>query len=94
MFFGLFSNYMKSTPNYKDEVNIDKILKELRQDYEHYKSQIELINNNTYIPAPIRSRVNLFLQKGLKPISFPSVPPAFQLIENTFSNPLKHLLQK
>lgn len=93
VFWAIFQLHVQSNPNYKDKTDIDKILLELRQDYGHCKSQIDLINNNTYVPAPIRSRVNLFLQQGIKPISFPSIPPAFQLIENTFSNPLKDLLQ-
>ena len=55
-----------------DAHKIVELQKSGAEAFEYHKSQIEIINSNTFIPADIRAAVMLLVEQGIKSITVPS----------------------
>lgn len=77
-----------------DIEKIENIRKSLYEEFEYWKKQLEKINSNTSVPADIRTRVDMLIHQGIKPISFANQDLKLQkkMVENTLLNPLSHLI--
>lgn len=77
-----------------NEHKIENIRKSLYEDFEYWKNQLEKNNSNTSVPADIRTRVDMLIHQGIKPISFANKDLNLQkkMVENTLLNPLHHLI--
>ena len=78
----------------KDVENMQNIQKSLYEEFEYWKNQLEKINSNTSVPADIRTRVDMLIHQGIKPISFANQDLNLQkkMVENTLLNPLTNLI--
>ena len=56
----------EKTSGKMDAAKIAKLQKSGADAFEYHKSQIEIINSNTIIPADIRAAVKLLVKQGIK----------------------------
>jgi len=77
-----------------DEEKIENIRKALYEDFQYWKNQLEKNNSNTSVPADIRTRVDMLIHQGIKPITFANQDLNLQkkMVESTLLNPLNHLI--
>lgn len=78
----------------KDVEKIQNMRKSLYEEFEYWKNQLEKINSNTSVPADIRTRVDMLIHQGIKPISFANQDLKLQkkMVEKTLLNPLNSLI--
>ena len=62
----------EKTSGKMDAAKIAKLQKSGAEAFEYHKSQIEVINSNTFVPADIRAAVKLLVEQGIKSITVPS----------------------
>ncbi len=77
-----------------DVEKIEKIQKSLYEEFEYWKNQLEKNNSNTSVPADIRTRVDMLIHQGIKPITFANQDLNLQkkMVEGTLLNPLNRLI--